>query len=118
MKSNAQKGQYYKARTKKWLEGLGYQVAHLERVMWIHTKDRMVPVKQDQFASDLMAMTGTDLVFVQVKLGRKSLKSARDEFQKFTFPPFAKRWIVIWELRKRVPDVVMVGVDNSVDSVV
>ena len=78
--SAAAKGQYWKGRTKKFLEAAGYQVAFLERVLWLQTARGRIPVKRDQFASDLLAVNAEDVIFVQVKGGvsrRSQLAAAR-----------------------------------------
>jgi len=108
-RSNSAKGNYYKLRTKKWLEAKGYAVAFMERVMWIPPKEpggRMIPVKKDQFGADLLAVTATEIVFVQVKLNRNNIAAGRHEFAKFTFPTTTQQWIVIWEPRQREPEII------------
>lgn len=105
----ANKGNYYKLRTKKWLEKKGYQVAFLERMMWIFTKDKkMIPIKKDQFGSDLLAVNEDQIIFVQVKFNRSNVADAHKEFAKYTFPKFADKWIVVWEVRAREPEVIEV----------
>lgn len=106
------KGQYWKGRTKKFLEKAGYQVAFLERVLWIHTGRGRVPVKRDQFASDLLAVNETDVVFVQVKGGvtrRDHLADARRAFDAFAFPAGTHQWIVMWAPRARQPEIEVVS---------
>jgi hypothetical protein len=110
--SNAQRGAYYKARTKQWLERLGYQVAAMEIVRWIpRDGEKPIPVKRDQFASDLLAMNATEIIFVQVKSGRGAtpggtFPEAREKFEAFTFPLSVQRWIVAWPRGARTPRVV------------
>lgn len=107
------RGNYYKLRTKRWLEAKGYTVAFMERVGWIPPKrpgDRMIPVKRDQFGSDLLAMNHEEIVFIQVKFGASRiaaghLADARREFAKYVFPPGTQRWIVTWQLREREPKI-------------
>jgi hypothetical protein len=106
------KGQYWKSRTKKWLEREGYQVAFLERVLWIQGAHGRVPVKRDQFGADLLAVNGAEIVFVQVKGGiarRDHIADARREFAKYAFPAGTKQWIVLWAPRARRPDVIVVS---------
>ena len=109
--SNAAKGAYYKARTKKWLQARGYQVFDLEMVRWIwRPGGERIPVKFDQAGSDLLAMNAEELVFVQVKGGAQAaggtFPAARREFAKFTFPPFVKLRVIGWVPRAREPRVV------------
>lgn len=103
--SAAAKGNYYKSRTKKWLESQGWQVGFLEQFKRIWTPHGLIFKKQDQFGSDLLAVSDQDIIFVQVKLGTKkmSVSQAKKEFAKFSFPPTVKLWIVVWEKRARSP---------------
>lgn len=112
MTTAAAKGAYYKTRTKRFLEGQGYQVAFLERVLFIHTAKGRVPVKRDQFASDLLAVNATEVVFAQVKGGRSrrdQLAAARRAFAAFVFPPGTAQWIVMWKPRARQPEIEVVS---------
>lgn len=110
--SSAAKGQYWKTRTKKFLEAAGYQVAFMERVLWIQTPTGRVPVKKDQFASDLLAVNRKEIAFVQVKggaTGRSNLAAARAAFAQFAFPAGTKQWVVLWKPRARAPEIVVVS---------
>lgn len=118
MPSNAQRGAYYKGRTKKWLVGMGFQVANLEEVRWIYRPGRPpMPVKRDQFGSDLLAMSAREIIFVQVKSGAigGTFPAARRKFTEFVFPHVVgavhgktalRRWVVAWAPRSREPRVV------------
>lgn len=104
---NATRGAYFKARTRKYLQKHGYQVAALEVVHWIFTPKGRLPTKRDQFGSDILAMNGTEVVFVQVKGGEAArtgyFPDARRKFEEFTFPPGTKQWVVAWAPRAREP---------------
>lgn len=110
--NNARLGAYYKARTKKWFLELGWQVADLEVVRWIHRPGKpALPVKRDQFGSDLLLVSRRRIVFVQVKGGRHAAGAgqfleAQRAFADYEFPPFAERWIVAWAPRSRFPRIV------------
>jgi len=111
MASNAQRGAYYKARTKKWLIARGWQVADMEIVRWIYQPGRPpIPIKRDQFASDLVTMKGSRIAFVQVKGGKAAIggtfPAARREFAKFVWPEHVERWIIAWAPRSRAPRIV------------
>lgn len=113
MRSNAAKGAYYKSRTKKWLEQSGYQVADLETVRWVYPPDRdAFPVKRDQFASDLLAVSSKAVIFVQVKGGATvtggNFPAARRNFAQYRFPPFVQLWVIAWPTRSRVPRIVKI----------
>ena len=106
----ANKGNYYKYRTKSWLEKKGYKVGFLERMQRIYTKGRIIPVKKDQFASDLLAVSSDEIIFIQVKFNSKveskNVAEAVKEFHKFAFPKWAKKWIVVWQPRIREPNII------------
>jgi hypothetical protein len=112
--SNAGKGAYYKARTRKWLEARGYAVADLEIVRTVLLPGRKpFPVKRDQLGSDLLAVRGDKIVFVQVKggaqcEGKGQFLPAQREFNKFQFPRFVGRVIVAWAPGARGPRFVSV----------
>jgi hypothetical protein len=113
-RSNVAAGSHYKARTKKWLEARGYEVGHLERMFLLHKDEKslkpgespLLPIKKDQFGSDLLAVNDTEILFVQVRLGRSTLGRGRLEFAQHKCPPPAKQWIVIWERGGREPEVI------------
>lgn len=108
MSSNAQRGARAKGRTKAYLEARGYQVADLEIVRWIFAGGaRRLPVKRDQFGSDLLAVSSKEVIFVQVKSGASAatgmFPEAQREFRKYRFPPNVRRLIVAWVPRAREP---------------
>jgi Holliday junction resolvase-like predicted endonuclease len=104
------KGNYYKLRTKKWLEGKGYQVATIEKMYRVIDKKtgKTFFTKQDQFASDLLAMNDKEIIFIQVKsnAARGSINEAIKEFELFKFPKSAQKWVVIWETGDHEPEIV------------
>lgn len=102
------KGDYYKAKTKKWLENRGFGVAFLERMMWVSARGRLMPIKRDQFASDLLAVNREQVIFIQVKLGRKNIAAARANFARYAFPDFTDKWIVVWEKGAGKPEILEV----------
>lgn len=114
MASNAQKGAYYKTRTKRWLEVQGYTVVDLEIVRWVQRpgSDRF-PVKRDQMGSDLLAVKADTELWIQVKGGKQAaghgqFLPAQREFAKFTFPHWSEQWVVAWPPRARQPRIIRV----------
>lgn len=111
MKSNAARGAYYKSRTRKWLLDQGYQVLDLEVVHWIHKPDgERIPVKRDQMASDLLAIKGDAIIFIQVKGGASAaggtFPAARRKFAEYSFPSTVQCWVIAWPIRSREPRIV------------
>jgi hypothetical protein len=115
--SNASRGSYYKARSKRWLIARGWQVADMEIVRWIYRPGHpQMPVKRDQFASDLLAVSADAVVFIQVKGGESArggtFPAARRAFAAFTFPAFVEQWVMAWAPRAREPRIVQVEGDT------
>ena len=111
MTSSVQRGSYYKAKSKRWLESKGYQVADLERVHWIFRASQpALATKRDQFASDLLAVSARSVIFVQVKGGAQNARGnfldARRKFAAFQFPPWTRQWVIAWPSGSRTPRIV------------
>ena len=104
----ADKGNYYKRRTKVWLEGLGYSVEYTERLQRIFTKDkRMLYRKEDIFASDGIAIGNNEIIFWNSILTRHNLADHIRGYMAIPFPKcqHIKVWIIIWEKGDRFPDI-------------
>ena len=116
MTSSAHRGSYYKARTKRWLEAKGYQVADLEKMHWIFRAGQpALATKRDQFAADLLAVSARSVIFVQVKgasAARGNFPDARRKFAAFSFPPWTRQWVIAWPSGSRVPRVVEMRKDD------
>ena len=109
MPSNAGRGAYYKGRSKRYLQTLGYDVADMELVRTVHLPRGIIPVKRDQWGADLIAKRADDLLFVQVKsvaLGRSpDLAGARLAFADAgPWPPGTRRVVHVWRPRARIPE--------------
>jgi hypothetical protein len=104
------KGNYYKKKTKDWFEKQGYVCEYLEKVQRIYTKNNLIFVKRDLFGADILAFNNQEIIFVQVKSGEKNtginVKKAIEEFKKYPFPHFVKRWIIIWRPRQTEPEII------------
>jgi len=106
MKSRKKMGNYYVAKTIKFLEEDGYHVARLETNHMVFVGGRQIWVKKDIFGSDLMAISCEKLIFVQVKSstdGKFDINKVKKEWSKWEkcWPPFSERWLFLWEPRKR-----------------
>jgi len=114
MSSNAARGARAKARTRKWLETGGFQVADMEVIRWVGKPGaKRFPIKRDQFASDLLAVNERGVVFVQVKSGKTvtgNFPDARRKFESYSFPAGTRRVVVAWGFRARLPRIVICGV--------
>ena len=111
-KSSSQKGNYYKLKTKKWFEAKGFEVEYLEKLQRIFAKDKVIWIKRDLFASDMLALKKPDeIIFCQVKLGKSNIAGAYKEFAKHQFPDCVKLWIVVWTPRVKEPEIVEVELE-------
>ncbi len=106
MASNVSRGNYYKRRTKDYLEKLGYTVQLTE---FLTTRPigggKVIYVKKDVFGSDGIAMNGNEIIFWNAKStitgDRANVKwSGKKDFSQFPFPTCVKRHLYIWEPRK------------------
>lgn len=113
MPSNATKGAYYKAKTRKWLLAQGWQVADLEVVRWVYRPGGTpIPVKRDQLGADLLALSAYGVVLIQVKGGEQArgggqFLPAQRIFAAVQAPPSVVKWIVAWAPRAREPRIVV-----------
>lgn len=104
------RGNYYKYKTKKWFEKQGYCCDYLEKLQRVYSNGQLIYVKRDLFASDILAFNQNEIIFCQVKSGKKdtgiNIKKAIEEFSKYPFPKFVKKWIVLWRERQQEPDII------------
>jgi len=101
------KGSYYKIKSKDYFKALGYTVEYLEKLQRIVTKEgRVVFIKRDLLGADGLAVNDEEFILWQSVLGRSNLAEHIKRFRQFPCPPSIKRWIIIWELRVREPDIV------------
>ena len=107
-KSASRVGSYYRLKTKKWLEAKGWTVATLERHQRIfdEKKNKIFFIKRDIFGSDMMAMNGEQMIFVNSVFGKSNIASHIKEFAKYPFPKYIEKWVVVWERGDREPDII------------
>src|ERR1043165_4266167 len=112
MATAVSRGQYFKQRSKRWLEAHGYTVAFLERMLYIQGRHGLVPVKRDQMGADLLAVNHERVIFAQIKWGetwRSQLAAARREFSKYPLAADCEQVIIGWPPRAREPEVIEIG---------
>ena len=100
-------GNYYKYKTKKYLEDKGYDVDFLERyIRWLDKKTNSVKMfKKDIFSSDIIAMNENELIFIQVKQGKKNIAEAIKKFNTYHFPKFVGLYIYVWDKGYKEPEI-------------
>lgn len=110
MPTNSSRGKYYRLKTRKILEVDGYEVEYMEKYQSIYVGNgKVIHKKNDLFGSDILAMNGKDMRFVQVKLGRSHIAEGIKEFHAHKFPPDARCELWIWA-PKEEPDIIEVPV--------
>lgn len=109
MSSTTQRGNYYKAKTKKYYEDLGYTVQITEFMCGLSIPGRTVYRKIDIFGSDGISLNGTDIIFWNSKHCstkdknniNTQIRDGKKEFAKYPFPKNVKLHLVMWEPRKK-----------------
>ena len=103
--SKIQKGNYYRLKTKKWLEKQGYCVENSEVNKICYFGGRLVCVHKDLFGSDLIATNNKEFILIQSKTNKEDILDGVKKFKKYPFPAFIKRWVIRWELRAKAPEI-------------
>lgn len=114
MTKNAVRGNRYKLKTKKWFDDQGFETVYLEQY-----KSYYIPgfgqrySKVDLLGSDGLSMNGKQIIFWNSKSTEdiqkrrnEFIKEATAAFNEHKFPSFVDRWIIIWQVRKREPEIV------------
>jgi Holliday junction resolvase len=66
-KENRKKGNYYLKKSLDLLKEQGYQVMRMETNKVTFIKGRALLFHYDNFASDILAMSDKEIIFIQVK---------------------------------------------------
>lgn len=115
-KSKVSKGNYYKYKTKRWFKDEGYFCDYLEKTQRIYSAGKVFFIHKDLAGADGFAMKKDQMIFWQCKLNKKNIAEAIKEFQKYPFPPFIDRWVIVWQKGQSVPDIVEVFDESSSES--
>lgn len=106
----ADKGNYYKLKSKPWLQERGYHVDYLERYVRIRNKDgKLILIRHDIVGADGLATSDTEFILWNSILGRDHINRAIEKFLKYPCPPFVKRWVLVWEKGDREPEIIDVA---------
>jgi len=110
------KGQTFKVKTKKWFIERGYACEYAELLRTIFLgPGKLLYQKKDLFGADGIAMNGHEIIFWNSKATDQShhVREGIEEFNKFPFPPFVKRWLVVWTTRVKEPTIYDVETGTS-----
>lgn len=113
MANKVKKGNYYRLRTKKYLQGHGFVVENLEKTQRIYQEDKttgekkVIFVKRDLWGADLIAKDDEDLIFIQVKTNRGDISTGIKELMATPWPGSKNilLWVVYWERGSREPEI-------------
>jgi len=106
MKNKSVSGSYYRNKTKKWFEELGYDVASLESSRAIPKGDRYIYTKNDIFGADLMAKDSQKIIFIQCKQGRANESTGIKQLLEQRWPACVTLLLVRWEIRAKQPTII------------
>ena len=108
----ANKGNYYKLRTRDFFLKQGYQVDLIEKYNRIFKDGKIIFTKRDVFGSDGISMKEDELIFWNAVFGKANIARAVKNYKQFIFPSFVKVWVVAWEERVREPEIVELKDEN------
>jgi len=109
--SNSSKGNYYKIKTKAYLEAKGYVVEYLEKLQRIYSKDRVIFVKRDLLGADGCAISDSEFILWNSILGKGNIASHIKAFKIYPQGGEIKRWLFCWTERVKEPEII--EVDNA-----
>jgi hypothetical protein len=117
MPSTTQRGNYYKKKTQVWFEKQGYTVQITEFMCGrMVAPGKIIYVKRDVFGSDGIAMNGEEIIFWNAKHCSTDdknnidtqIRQGKKEFASYPFPTTVKRQLVMWQPRKKEPQIIHV----------
>ena len=100
--STIRKGNYYRNRTRQWLEQEGWTVAVAETNYGVYTGDRVVYVKRDLWGGDLIAKNEEEIVWVQVKANDGDVAAGAKQLLAAGPWPGVSLWVVYWPPRRLI----------------
>ena len=103
-----QKGNYYRNKTKAFLEKDGWKVQNLEIPKRVFVKGQVFYTRQDLWGADLICVKNEELLIVQNKSNPVDISKGIKELKKAPWPDFVEKWVVIWPLRAREPQIIKI----------
>ena len=109
----ANKGNYYKLKTRDWLRAKGYHVELMERQQRVTVEDKktrafkVVWIRKDILGADLIAVNDIETILVGSVLGKQNIARNLKKFKEYPSGGM-KRWLVVWEPRIKEPELVEV----------
>lgn len=118
MASTTSRGNYYKKKTQVYFEKKGYETQITEFMCGrILPGGKCIYVKRDVFSSDGVSMNGKEIIFWNSKHVTNTASSTYSsiksrgikEFKSHNWPESVKRILVIWYLRVKEPEIVVIS---------
>jgi len=107
--SNASKGNYYKIKTKKYLEDKGYVCEYLEKMQRIYTNGKVIFIKRDLLGADGCAISDSEFILWNAILNKANVASHIKAFKAYPQGGDIKRWLFIWQERVKEPEILEVN---------
>lgn len=107
----ANKGNYYKAKTKKFYEADGYLVEYLEKLQHIFAKGKVIYIKRDLLGADGLSVNEHEFILWNSITNRGDIAKHIKRFKDFPCPKFIQRYIVLWTPRAKEPELIEVDVE-------
>lgn len=98
------KGNYFKRKTKVWLEADGYTVEYLEKLQHIYAKGRVIYIKRDLLGADGLAVNDKEFILWNTITNKGDLAKHIKRFKEYPNPSFIKRLVIYWEARAKEPE--------------
>jgi len=107
----ANKGNYYKVKTKKWFEADDYTVEYLEKLQHVYAKGKVIYIKRDLLGADGLAVNDNEFILWNSISNRGDIAKHIKRFKEYPCPDFIKRYVILWESRAKEPELIEVDVE-------
>ena len=102
----ANKGNYYKVKTKRWFEADGYLVEYLEKLQHIFSKGKVIYIKRDLLGADGLALNDSEFILWNSITNKGDIARHLKRFGEYPCPKFIKRYLVLWTPRCHEPEII------------
>ena len=117
--NKTRKGNYYRTRTKKWMEKQGFSVELAEHKSRSFYRDKETGELKtfysthDIWGADLFAMDGDQFIAIQVKSNKGDISKGIKELVRHPYPEFIDLWVAYWPERAREPEIHEVKIEHT-----
>jgi len=111
--STSKKGNYYKVKTANYFRNDGYVVEYLEKLQHVYVRGKVIYTKRDLLAADGLAVNDNEFILWNAISNKGDIGRHIKRFKEYPCPVFIKRYIVLWTLRCREPELIEVDVGEN-----